>query len=70
MNTQYARQFEYAMTKEEYAALFLTEKGIKRSALGNIALAMTGSSSSDEEADEELIQELENIIKQLRGNRK
>jgi hypothetical protein len=31
---------------------------------------MTGSSSSDEEADEELIQELENIIKQLRGNRK
>ena len=69
-HTQYARQFEYTMTKEEYAALFLTEKGIKRSALGNIALAMTGSSSSDEEADEELIQELENIIKQLRGNRK
>ena len=69
-NTQYARQFEYAMTKEEYAALVLTEKGIKRSALGNIALAMTGSSGSDDEADEELIQELENIIKQLRGNRK
>ena len=69
-NTQYARQFEYAMSKEEYAALVLTEKGIKRRALGNIALARTGSSGSDDEADEELIQELENIIKQLRGNRK
>ena len=68
--TPNAKTLRKTMTKEEYAALFLTEKGIKRSALGNIALAMTGSSSSDEEADEELIQELENIIKQLRGNRK
>ncbi|MBR1451517.1 MAG: BlaI/MecI/CopY family transcriptional regulator, partial [Lachnospiraceae bacterium] len=42
-NTQYARQFEPAITREEYAAKLLIEKGIDCEKLGNIAVAMIGS---------------------------
>ena len=65
-NTQYARQFEASFSKEEYAAVVLTSKGIKRSSLANIALAMSGSLDEDKDADEELIHELEGIIEKLR----
>ena len=41
-------------------------KGIKRSSLANIALAMSGSLDEDKDADEELIHELEGIIEKLR----
>ena len=66
-NTQYARQFESAVTREEYAAIVLTEKGFNKSSLANIALAMTGSSHKDDSDNEKLIGELEEIIAQLRG---
>ena len=69
-HTQYARQFESAITREEYAAVVLTCKGIKKRDLANIALAMSDSSDGDDKEDEELIQELKEIIKQLRENRK
>jgi len=69
-HTQYARRFEYAITREEYAAVVLTYKGIKRRDLANIALAMSGVSDKDNKEAEELIHELEEIIKQLRGSEK
>ena len=42
-NTQYARSFIPSLTKEEYAAILLSERGIKSSSLGSIALAMLGA---------------------------
>ena len=69
-HTQYARQFESDITREEYAAVVLECKGIKRKDLAHIALAMSGASDGDGKEDEELIHELEDIIKQLRGSGK
>ena len=66
-NTQYARQFEASITKEEYAAILLTNKGIKRKDLVNIVLAMDGTVKGNKEDNEELILELESIINHLRG---
>lgn len=68
-NTQYARSFIPSMTKEEYAAILLSERGIKSSSLGRIAVAMLGTGkrkkvSQDEE--DKLINELESIIEQIR----
>ena len=51
-HTQYARQFETSISKEEYAAIMLTNKGIKKKDLGNIALAMSGSSDDNFENNE------------------
>lgn len=64
----YARQFEPAITKEEYAAVVLLDKGFSRSSLGDIAVAMTGSDRGklDPEENEKLIKELEGIIAKLR----
>ena len=66
-HTQYARQFETIITKEEYAAILLMEKGIKGKDLANIALAMNGKLNGEDEYNEELIHELESIINHLRG---
>lgn len=68
----YARKFEPAVTKEEYAAVVLAERGIDTSSLGNLAIAMIGNDrneTNDKEADEKLIRELEDIITQLRNRR-
>lgn len=68
----YARKFEPAVTKEEYAAVVLAARGIDTKSLGNLAMAMIGNDNSekkDEEADEKLIKELEDIIAQLRNRR-
>lgn len=68
----YARKFEPAVTREEYAAVVLAAKGIDTKSLGNLAMAMIGNNNSekkDEEADEKLIKELEDIIAQLRNRR-
>ncbi|MCR5234667.1 MAG: BlaI/MecI/CopY family transcriptional regulator [Lachnospiraceae bacterium] len=71
-NTQYARQFEPSITKEEYAARLLIEKGLGCETLGNIALAMAGSASSgkkdnkDRKENEKLIKELEDTIRKLK----
>ncbi len=71
-NTQYARQFEPSVTKEEYAARLLIEKGLGCDALGNIALAMAGSTrtgkrgNKDRKENEKLIKELEDTIRRLK----
>lgn len=65
-HTQYARQFEPGISKEDYAAIILTNKGIKRKDLGNIALAMSGA-NDDSDNKEELIRELELLINRLKG---
>ena len=68
----YARKLEPAISREEYAAIMLMERGITRSSLGEIALAMTGSDKNgrkDKEEDEQLIKELEGIIAKLRGQK-
>lgn len=72
VNKTYARKFEPAVTREEYAAVVLTARGIDTSSLGNLAMAMIGNDkneSKDDEADEKLIKELEDIIIQLRNRR-
>lgn len=72
-NKTYARQFRAAVTREEYAAIILAERGIETSSLGNLAMAMLGNDKSekeDEDADEKLINELESIILQLRNRQK
>lgn len=72
-NKTYARRFEPAVTREEYAAILLAEKGIKTRSLGNLAMAMIGNDKNekeDEERDERLIKELEDIITQLRNKEK
>ena len=72
VSKSYARKFEPAVTKEEYAAVVLAARGIDTNSLGNLAMAMLGNENSeerDEEADEKLIEELEDIIVQLRNRR-
>lgn len=68
-NTQYARKFIPSLTKEEYAAVLLSERGIESNSLANIALAMLGGNKRKEVCEEEknyLIHELENIIEQIK----
>ena len=65
----YARKLEPAINREEYAAILLMERGITRSSLGEIAIAMTGSDRNgrkNKKEDEKLIKELEEIIARLR----
>jgi hypothetical protein len=65
----YARQLEAEVSKEEYAAFILLEKGFTRSSLGEIAVAMTGSdrgSKANVSENEKLIRDLEEIIAKLR----
>jgi len=72
VNKTYARKFEPVVSREEYAAVVLSERGIDTSSLGNLAMAMIGNDKNekkDEEADEKLIKELEDIIAQLRSRR-
>lgn len=66
----YARKFEAAITREEYAAIVLADKGIDTDSLINVAMAMIGNDSNskkNEEANEKLIRELEEIIVKLRS---
>lgn len=66
----YARKFEPAITREEYAAIVLADKGIDTDSLINVAMAMIGNDSDskkNEEANEKLIKELEEIIVKLRS---
>lgn len=72
VSKSYARKFEPAVTREEYAAVVLAARGIDTNSLRNLAMAMLGNDNSekrDEEADEKLIKELEDIIAQLRNRR-
>ncbi len=61
---QYARQFIPAITKEEYAAKIVMSKGIDKNSIAAITVAMVNQ--SDESDDDELIQQLEAIIEELK----
>ena len=62
--TQYARQFVPSMTKEEYVAKIITEKGVDKSSLAKVAVAMVKETDVETRAD--LIEELEKIIRELK----
>lgn len=60
--TQYARQFLPALTKEEYAAKLVFSTGIKKNSLSKVMVAL----AKEKDGNEELIQELEEIIRRLK----
>lgn len=51
--TQYARRFEPTITREEYIVKMYTEKGLKRSSLAEIALALIKVANQQESVDED-----------------
>lgn len=65
-NKQYARKFKPAITREEFAAGLLTEKGINFNSLNGIAMAFLKQSNSiNEQSKKEVINELKQIINEL-----
>lgn len=62
--TQYARQFQPIVTKEQYAARLVMSKGMGINSIAGIAVAMVDE--ADESEEEELIQQLEGIIEELK----
>lgn len=63
--TQYARQFVPSITKEQYAAKLVMSKGIKKNSIAAVTVAMVNE--ADESGGEELIQQLEEIIEELKS---
>lgn len=64
---QYARQFVPTMTRAEYGAIVIRNLGIEEEELAKVAVAMVQkSNNSDSQNTDELIQELENIIAELK----
>ncbi len=64
--TQYARQFEPVLSKEEYVARTMLDKGLEDMSLVKVMVAMV---QDEGKANKEvLIEQLEEIIKELRGN--
>lgn len=61
--TQYARQFRYAITKEEYVARLAVGRGLKTNSIPKVAVAMVEELGEDKN---DVIRELEEIIKELR----
>ena len=69
----YARRFIPAITREQYAAMVLEEKGYSAKDMGNIVVAMLGSGKSgkiSKKTSEKAIKELEDIISQLKNTEK
>lgn len=63
--TQYARQFIPAVTKEQYAAKLVLSKGIVKTSIAEVTVAMVNETTG---ADEEgVIKQLEEIIKELKS---
>lgn len=63
--TQYARQFIPAVTKEQYAAKLVLSKGIEKTSIAEVTVAMVNETTG---ADEEgVIKQLEEIIKELKS---
>jgi len=60
--TQYARQFEPAISREEYIAKFAVTSGIKGSSIANVAVEM----AKETDSDEEVIARLEEIIQKIK----
>ncbi len=63
--TQYARQFVPAVTKEQYAAKLVMSKGIGKNSIAEVTVAMVNE--TDDTDGEGLIQQLEEIIEELKG---
>ena len=63
--TQYARQFVPAVTKEQYAAKLVMSKGIGKNSIAEVTVAMVNE--TDDTGGEGLIQQLEEIIEELKG---
>ncbi|WP_408069955.1 BlaI/MecI/CopY family transcriptional regulator [Butyrivibrio sp. JL13D10] len=69
-NTQYARKFICAMTKEEYLAKRMKEDGMGIKSLSSIALAFMGNElPKDKKERKELIDDLQNIIDELKSDK-
>ena len=66
--TQYERQFIPAMTKEEYIAKLVLSRDLEQGSVARVAAAMIRE--VDGENREDFIQQLEQIIGELRGNTK
>lgn len=66
--TQYARQFVSIITREEYAAKVVMSKGLDKSSVAKVAVAMV--KEMEGESGEDLIQQLEQIIEELKGENK
>lgn len=60
--TQYARQFICSVTKEQYAAKLIMSKGIEKNSIAAVTVAMV-----NETGGEDLIQQLEEIIEELKS---
>lgn len=60
--TQYARQFNYAITKEEYVARLAVGRGLRTNSIPKVAVAMVEELGEDKD---DVIRELEEIIKEL-----
>jgi DNA-binding MarR family transcriptional regulator len=67
-NTQYARRFEVALSREEYAVNTLKSRGIDKNSIGRLAMALVKDCEEDlqDEEKEKLIEDLEEIISDLR----
>ena len=63
---QWTRRFQPTLTKEEYMAQYLVDRGIDAKSLGQVALAIVNKSGKSEADDEKLIRELEEIIQRIR----
>ena len=63
--TQYARQFIPAVTKEEYAAKLVMSKGLEKSAIAAVTVAMVHE--MDGADGEDVVKQLEDIIEELKG---
>ena len=61
--TQYARQFKYSITREEYVALFAVGRGLDAQSIPKVAVAMVTELQEDKD---DIIRELEKIIKKLK----
>ena len=70
-NTQYARKFTYALTREEYVAKLMKNDGMGITSLSSVALALIGDEvPSNKEEKDILISNLQNIIDDLKNNEK
>lgn len=63
--TQYARQFIPSLSREQYAAKLVMSKGIKKNSIAAVTVTMVNE--ADETNGEELIQQLEEIIEELKS---
>lgn len=64
--SQYARQFRPLLTKEQYAARLALSLDLDSASISKVAVAMAQEASED---SEQFIQQLENMIEQLRKER-